>query len=293
MLSIVGFVLVIVLVFGGYVLAGGKFAIIVHAIPFEGMMIGGAALGTFLVANGSHVVKGALGDLRRVVSGPHWRRQDYQDLLTLMYLIVRLLKARGVLALEAHVEHPEESALLGRFPRIRADHFALAFIADTIRMMTMNLDDPFQVEECMQRQIRKHHAELHARAAALQAVADAMPALGIVAAVLGVVKTMASINAPVEILGAMIGGALVGTFLGVLLSYCFVGPVASKLLQIVEADQKPFALVKTAIIAHAQGLPTQVAVELARRMTPSSYAPSFNQLEDALDEAKDQLSAAA
>ena len=116
MLSIVGFVLVIVMVFGGYVLAGGKFAIILHAIPFEGMMIGGAAVGTFLVANGSHVVKGALGDLKRVVSGPHWRRQDYQDLLTLMYLIVRLLKARGVLALEAHVEHPDGERPLRPLP---------------------------------------------------------------------------------------------------------------------------------------------------------------------------------
>jgi chemotaxis protein MotA len=282
MLSIVGFVLVIVMVFGGYVLAGGKFAIIVHAIPFEGMMIGGAALGTFLVANGSHVVKGALGDLRRVVSGPHWRRQDYRDLLTLMYLIVRLLKARGVLALEAHVEHPEESALLGRFPRIRADHFALAFIADTIRMMTMNLDDPFQVEECMQRQIRKHHGELHARAAALQAVADAMPALGIVAAVLGVVKTMASINAPVEILGAMIGGALVGTFLGVFLAYGFVGPVAARLLETYDQDGQFYAIVRDCLVAYLQGHSAPVAVELARGNAPSIMQPSFQEMDETL-----------
>src|SRR5919202_6415155 len=157
-----------VCVFGSYVLGGGKFGVIVAAAPFELMSIGGAAAGTFLVANGTEVVKGALGDIKRVISDPHWSRQDYSDLLSLMYLIVKLLKTRGVLALEPHVDNPGQSALFGKFPKIQKDHFALDFIADTLRMMTMSMDDPFQVEECMQRQLRKHHAELHARADVLQ-----------------------------------------------------------------------------------------------------------------------------
>ena len=178
MLAIVGVVLVIGMVFGGYVLAGGKFGIILKALPFELMMIGGAAAGTFLIANKADVVKGALADTRRVVAGPHWHKDDYRDLLSLMFLIVKLLKTKGVLALEPHLDNPHESALFGRFPKIQQDHFALEFITDTLRMMTMSMDDPYQVEECMQRQLRKHHAELHARAAALQSIADATPALG-------------------------------------------------------------------------------------------------------------------
>jgi flagellar motor component MotA len=150
--------------------------------------------------------------MKRFVAGQHWKKEDYRDLLSLMFSIVKLLKTRGVLALEPHVDKPHESTLFAKYPKIQKDHFALDFIADTLRMMTMSMDDPFQVEECMQRQLKKHHAELHARVAAIQSVADGMPALGIVAAVLGVIKTMASISSPVEVLGGMIGGALVGTF---------------------------------------------------------------------------------
>ena len=228
MLSIVGILMVLGLVFGGYSLAGGKFGIIIKALPFELMMIGGAAAGTFLIANGGPVVKGALGDLKRVFKGAHWSRDDYRDVLSLMYIIVKLLKTRGVLALEPHVDDPAESSLFAKYPRIQHDHFALDFITDTLRMMTMSMDDPYQVEDCMQRQLKKHHAELHARSGALQNIADALPAIGIVAAVLGIIKTMASIDQPVDVLGGMIGGALVGTFLGVYLAYGFVGPMTAQ-----------------------------------------------------------------
>jgi chemotaxis protein MotA len=282
MLAIVGVVLVIGMVFGGYLLAGGHFGIILHALPFELMMIGGAAAGTFLIANKGDVVKGALMDLRRVVAGPHWGKSDYSDLLSLMFLIVKLLKTRGALALEPHVDNPHESALFGRFPKIRQDHFALAFIADTLRMLTMSMDDPYQVEECMQRQLRKHHAELHARAAALQSMADAMPALGIVAAVLGVVKTMAAINQPVDILGAMIGGALVGTFLGVFLAYGFVGPVAAKISQTYEEDAQFYAIIRDCLVAFLQGHSAPVAVELARGNVPTTLQPSFHTMDEVL-----------
>ncbi len=279
MLALIGMVIVLVMVFGGYMLAGGKLAIVLHSLPFEMMIIGGAA-GTFMIANGSEIVKGALGDIRRVVSGPQWKQADYRDLLSLMYLIVKLLKTRGVLALEPHVDRPMESALFSKFPTIQKDHFALDFIADTLRMMTMSMDDPFQVEECMQRQLRKHHAELHARAAALQTTADALPALGIVAAVLGVIKTMASINAPVEVLGAMIGGALVGTFLGVFLAYGFVGPIAARLSQTYEQDDQFYTIIRDCLVAYLQGHSAPIAVELARGNAPTVLQPSFQEMDE-------------
>jgi chemotaxis protein MotA len=282
MLAIVGIVVVFVMVFGGYLLAGGKFAIIVKALPFELMMIGGAAAGTFLVANNPHVVKGALVDLKHVFSGPKWTRDDYRDLLTLMFILVKTLKSKGVLALEPHLDNPHESVLFGKFPKIQHDHFALPFIADTLRMMTMSMDDPHQVEDCMQRQLKKHHAEVHARAAALQSVADALPALGIVAAVLGVVKTMASINEPVEILGKMIGGALVGTFLGVFLAYGFFGPFAAKLNQTYEQDGQFYAIIRDCLVAYLQGHSPSVAVELARGNVPSELQPTFQELDEIL-----------
>lgn len=282
MLAIIGIVLVVVMVFGGYLLAGGKFGIILKALPFELMIIGGAAAGTFLIANKGDVVKGSLADMRRVMSGPHWQKDDYRDLLSLMYMVVKLLKTRGVLALEPHVDQPHESTLFGKYPKIQQDHFALAFIADTVRMMTMSMDDPYQVEECMQRQLKKHHAELHARAAALQTVADGMPALGIVAAVLGVVKTMASINQPVEILGGMIGGALVGTFLGVYMAYGFVGPIAAKLGQTYAEDAQFYAIIRDCLVAYLQGHSAPIAVELARGNVPTTMQPSFHELEEVL-----------
>ena len=283
MLAIVGIVLVIGMVFGGYVLAGGKFGIILKAMPFELMMIGGAAAGTFLIANKGDVVKGALLDTRRVVAGPHWRKDDYRDLLSLMFLICKLLKTRGVLALDPHIDNPHESALFGRFPTIQKDHFALEFITDTLRMLTMSMDDPYQVEDCMQRQLRKHHAELHARAAALQSVADATPALGIVAAVLGVVKTMASINQPVEVLGEMIGGALVGTFLGVFLAYGFIGPIATKMNQTYEEDAQFYAIIRDCLVAYLQGHSAPIVVELARGNVPTTLQPSFQAMDEVLN----------
>lgn len=283
MFAIIGIVLVFAMVFGGYMLAGGKFGVIVKAAPFELMMIGGAAVGAFLISNGPDVVKGTLGDVARVFSGPKWKKDDYRDLLTLMFMVVKLLKTRGVLVLEPHVDKPHESTLFSKFPKIQHDHFALDFIADTLRMMTMSMDDPFQVEECMQRQLKKHHNELHARAAALQNMADGMPALGIVAAVLGVIKTMSAIDQPVEILGGMIGGALVGTFLGVFLAYGFIGPMAARLNQTYEEDHQFYLIIRDCLVAYLQGHSAPIAVEVARGNVPSSMQPSFHEMDEHLN----------
>ena len=292
MLNGVGFLLILGCVFGSFLLAGGKMEIILHALPHELMAIGGASIGAFIVANSMATVKHAGRGIVRSFKGSRWKDSDYRDLLTLMFGLLSTFKKGGATAIEPHLDAPSESAIFSKYPRLLADHHLIEFICDYLRMMTVNFEDPHQLAEAMENDIEKHHHEELAPQHALQAMADGLPAIGIVAAVLGVIKTMGSIDQPVEILGGMIGGALVGTFLGVLLAYCLVGPLANKLLAIVEADGKPFLIAKAAIIAHAQGAPTQVAVEIARRMTPSSYAPSFQQLEAALDEARSELLAA-
>jgi chemotaxis protein MotA len=223
MFTLVGLCIVMVMVFGGYTLAGGHLSIIMKALPFELIMIGGAGVGTFLMANDTRVLKQVLGDLVRTVKGSRWRKQDYIALLCLMFELVRLARTDPI-ALEAHIENPETSDIFGRYPQVRADRFALALICDYLRASTMSFSDPHQVGEIMERDLELRHAEALRPANAMQTITDALPALGIVAAVLGVIKTMASIDQPPSVLGKMIGGALVGTFLGVFLSYCLTGP---------------------------------------------------------------------
>jgi chemotaxis protein MotA len=292
MLNGVGFLIILGCVFGSFMMAGGKMDIIMHALPHELMAIGGAAIGAFIVGNSMSTVKKAGGGLMRAFKGGKWKAQDYKDLLTMMFGILSTFKKGGATALEPHLDNPEESSLFQPYPRLLKDHHLIEFTCDYLRMMTVNFEDPHQLEAAMDADIEKHHHEESHPQHALQIMADGLPAIGIVAAVLGVIKTMGSIDQPTEILGAMIGGALVGTFLGVLLSYCVVGPLAAKLLETIEQDSKPFFIVKTAIVAYAQNQPVQVAIEIARRMTPSAHAPTFQQLETALDEAKNGLNPA-
>jgi chemotaxis protein MotA len=289
MVNGIGFLIIVVCVFGSFMLAGGKMEIVLHALPHEFMAIGGAAAGAFIVGNSMATVKNAGRGIKRAFKGSRWNDGDYRDLLTLLFGLLTTFRNGGATAIEPHLDQPGESSIFSRYPRLLGDHHLVEFISDYLRMMTVNFEDPHQLEAAMEADIEKHHHEELAAQHALQIMADGLPALGIVAAVLGVIKTMASIDQPTEILGAMIGGALVGTFLGVLLSYCVVGPLATKLLCIIEDDSKPFNIAKTAIVAYAQNVPVQVAIEIARRMTPTVHAPSFQQLEAALDEAKDDL----
>lgn len=291
MLNGIGFIVILICVFGSFVMAGGKMDIIIHALPHEMMAIAGAAIGAFLVSNPMPVVKAAGGGIMRSFKGSRWKAQDYQDLLTLLFGLLTTFKKGGATALEPHLDAPEESAIFKAYPRILKDHHLIELICDYLRMMTVSFEDPHQLAEAMENDIEAHHHHELVPQHALQQMADGLPAIGIVAAVLGVIKTMGSIDQPTEVLGAMIGGALVGTFLGVLLSYCFVGPLAAKLQQVIDADAKPFFIAKVAIVAHAQGLPTQVAIEIARRAAPSDKAPTFQQLETALEEAKNGLAA--
>jgi len=193
------------------------------------------------------------------------------------------MKMKGMIALEAHIEKPSESSIFKRYPKISKDHFALDFICDTLRMMTMSLEDPHQVETAMEKLLEKHHHESLIPSGALTTMADGLPALGIVAAVLGVIKTMGSITEPPEILGGMIGGALVGTFLGVFLAYGLVGPIAVRLKGIVDEEAQFYHVIRDILVAHLHGNSAQVSVEIGRGSVPSLSQPSFAQLEEALN----------
>jgi chemotaxis protein MotA len=286
MFSIAGIIIIFVMVFGGYMLAGGKIGMILKALPFELMMIGGAAIGSFALSNDGATAKHTLRDLGKVFKGPHWKNEDYRDLLCLLFELIRLARANPV-GLEEHIEAPEESAIFARYPRIQADGEAVALICDTLRTASMNYDDPHQVEEVLEKRIEASlHHKLHT-SHALQTVADALPALGIVAAVLGVIKTMASIDQPPEILGKMIGGALVGTFLGVFLAYGFMGPFANKVKSVIEEDSHFYQLIREVLVANLHHHAPNICIEVGRQNTPDHHRPSFSDLESALKATKE------
>lgn len=285
MLGLIGIVVVFVMVFGGYLLAGGTLGIIIKALPFEMMMIGGAAVGAFLISNDTSGVKQTLKDLKKVFKGPKWHQQDYRDLLCLLFELIRIARQNPV-AIEEHVESPETSSIFLRYPKIQTDTEAVQLICDTMRSASLNYDDPRQVEEVLEKRIeaKMHHA-MHS-SHALQTVADGLPALGIVAAVLGVIKTMGSIDQPPEVLGKMIGSALVGTFLGVFLAYALVGPFAAKLKNIVEEDGHFYQLIREVLIANLHNHSTSICIEVGRQNTPTHNRPSYNDLESALKSVK-------
>jgi chemotaxis protein MotA len=282
MLTLVGLCVVMMAVFGGYVLAGGHLNIILAALPFELLMIGGAGVGIFLMANDTAVLKHAVGDVVQTLKGPRWRKQDYNTLLCLLFELVRLART-DPLALESHIENPDTSEIFGRYPHIRSDSFAVALICDYLRASSMNFDDPHQVSEIMERDLELHHAERLRPAQAMQVLTDALPALGIVAAVLGVIKTMASIDQPPAVLGKMIGGALVGTFLGVFLSYCLTGPLAARIRTIQEDDHRFYALVRDVLVAYLHGHAPSICVEIGRKNVPGALRPEFAEVEAALN----------
>jgi chemotaxis protein MotA len=279
--------MIFVMVFGGYLAAGGKLGIILHALPFEMMMIAGAAIGAFLISNDLSTVKHTVRDIGKVFKGPRWRPGDYRDLLCLLFTLIRLARQNPV-AVEEHIENPADSSIFTRYPRILADAEAVALIGDTMRSASMNYDDPHQVEEVLDKRMEAQHHHALQTSHALQTMADGLPALGIVAAVLGVIKTMASIDQPPEILGKMIGGALVGTFLGVFLSYGFVGPFATKLREVVEEDAHFYRLIREVLIANLHSHAANICIEVGRQNTPGHNRPSFGDLEEALKALKQE-----
>ena len=285
MFQILGVLVVFGMVFGGFMLAGGHFDVILKALPFELMMIGGAAVGAFLISNSGGVIMGTLAGFGKVIAGPKFKAKDYTDLLALLFTLTKMMKTKGVVAVEAHIENPKDSRIFQKYPKVLKDHFALDLICDTLRMMTMNLEDPHQVEDAIEKQLEKHHHEAHKTAHALQNMADGLPALGIVAAVLGIIKTMGAITEPPEYLGKMIGSALVGTFLGVFLAYGLVGPMAGRLAQVLDEEFQYYKIIKAVLVSHLHGNAAQISVEMGRGEVPSSAQPSFSKLEEAIQQA--------
>ena len=282
MFQIIGIILLFGLVFGSFAMSGGKFDVIAHAAPHELMAILGAGIAAFLIANGMPVIKASLAGFGKCFAGPKWKKQDYKDILGLLFQLTKTMKSKGVIALESHIEKPGESTIFQKYPKIMKDHFATDFICDTLRMMTMNLEDPHQIEDAMEKQLEKHHHEAAQAAHALQTLADGLPALGIVAAVLGIIKTMSSIDKPPEVLGGMIGSALVGTFLGVFLAYGLVGPFAARLQAIVDEEGAFYKIIQSVLVAHLHGNAAQISCEIGRGDIPSSIQPSFSEMEEHL-----------
>jgi chemotaxis protein MotA len=286
MLTIGGLVFLFICVFGSYLASGGSMGPLMEAIPFELWTIGGAAVGSFVMANSMHDVKHTAAGFGKILKGSAYKKPDYVDLLSLMYYLVRLASTKGNMALEPHIERPADSSAFQRFPGILANHHACDLICDYLRLVGMNADDPNQIEDVMARELRKSlNEELHP-AHALQTMADGLPALGIVAAVLGVIKTMSHIDQPPAILGAMIGGALTGTFLGVLLAYGMVGPFANRLQAVVEEEAKYFEVIRAVIVTHLHGNAPQVSIESGRKMVPREHMPSFGDMEAAIEQIK-------
>lgn len=281
MIGVVGIAIVFVMVFGGYLLAGGKMGIIMKSLPFEMIMIGGAALGAFVLSNDLASIKQTAKSLIRAFKGPKWKHQDYSDMLCLLFELIRVSR-EGPVAIEPHIETPAESEIFGRYPKIQTDKEAVALICDTLRSASLNYDDPHQVEEILDKRMEAslHHAQHSTHA--LQAVADGLPALGIVAAVLGVIKTMGSIDQPPEVLGKMIGGALVGTFLGVFLAYGLIGPIAARLKSVIDEDAHFYALIREVLVANLHNHAPTICIEVGRQNVPGHARPDFNELETAL-----------
>jgi chemotaxis protein MotA len=284
MFAIIGIIVLIAMVFGGFALTGGNLAPVLHALPHEMLIIGGAGIGSLLIGNSTKELKALGGGLAKVFKGPRFTKQDYLDCILLLGKLMKLLRTEGPVALEPHIEGPKESNIFSEYPKLLADPTLVHLICDTLRLVVVSSGtlDPHAVEEVMDNSIKNHHHHSIKPADGLQNLADALPALGIVAAVLGVVKTMGSIDKPPEILGGMIGSALVGTFLGVLLAYGLVGPFANRAKQVIEADAAMYQTVKQIIIASLHGHPQPLVIEAARSGIEHSNQPSFAEVFDGM-----------
>ncbi len=290
-MKLLGLLLVLVSTFGGLVMTAGfekamhlLTGAILPAAPGEIVIIMGCAISAFLVANSMDVIKGAVRYMSALTKPSAYSKDDYMELLCMMFAVFKLARSKGWLAIEQHIEKPEESELFKNFPTFQHNHHAIVFFCDYLRIISLGNENPFQLEALMDSEIEviAHH-EAHP-GHAVQAMADGIPALGIVAAVLGVIKTMASISEPPEVLGKLIGGALVGTFLGVWLSYAFVAPIASAMTAKAETEVTYFKCIKTGIIAFLNGAAPQVAVEFPRKLLPHDVQPTFQELEAKLNE---------
>ncbi len=284
MYAAIGIVVLLVMVFGGFAITGGALGPVMEAIPHEMLIIGGAALGAVITGNSLHGIKAIGGSFAKIFKGPVHTKQDHIDVIVLTTKLMKLLRSEGPVALESHVTEPANSAIFAEFPRLLANKALVSLICDTLTLIVVSSGtlEVHAVEDVMDNAMKTHFHEMHEPQHALSNLADALPALGIVAAVLGVVKTMGSIDKPPSVLGGMIGSALVGTFMGVLLAYGMVSPLAGRLKQVLEADEQIFHAVKQVIIASLHGWPQPLVVEGARSGLGHDFRPGLSELLDAL-----------
>jgi chemotaxis protein MotA len=284
MFAIVGVVILLVMVFGGFAITGGALGPVMEAIPHEMLIIGGAAIGALVTGNSMHELKGLGACFKKIVKGPQHTKQDHIDAIALTTRLMKLLRSEGPVALESHVAEPQNSAIFAEFPRLLANKALTHLICDTLTLIVVSSGtlEVNAVEEVMDNAMKTHFHEMNEPHHIIQSLADALPALGIVAAVLGVVKTMGSIDKPPSILGGMIGSALVGTFMGVLLAYGIVAPLGSRLKQVLDQDEQIFHAVKQVVIASLHGWPQPLVVESARSGLGHAFRPGLSELLDAL-----------
>ena len=279
MFVLVGWGLALACIFGVYIAHGGNIGVILHALPFELITIFGAALGAFLANNQMKVVKSSLAGLGRCFKGSKYSKARYMELMALLYDILQKARKDGLMAIEKDVETPHESPIFQKYPTVGNDHHVVEFMTDYLRMMVSGNLNAHEIESLMDSEIETHHQEAHAPVAAIARVAGGLPAFGIVAAVLGVVNTMGSVGQPPSVLGAMIGSALVGTFLGILLAYGIVEPLGGLLEQKMEDAAKELQCIKTTLLASMQGYNPTTAIEFGRKVLFSTERPTFSELE--------------
>ncbi len=279
MFVIIGWVVALAAVFGVFIAHGGNIGVVMKALPFEMAAIGGAALGAFIATNPPKVLKSTMRGLGMCFKGSKYTRARYMELLALMYDILQKARKEGLMSIEKDVEEPDSSPLFQKYPNVGKDHHVQEFVTDYLRMMVSGNLNAHEIESLMDSEIETHHNEEHAAVAALQRLAGGLPAFGIVAAVLGVVNTMGSVGQPPAVLGGMIGSALVGTFLGILLAYAFAEPLAGLLEQKVDEGSKELQCIKSTLLASMQGYAPQVAIEFGRKVLYSTERPSFAELE--------------
>lgn len=284
MFVIVGYLIVCASVFGGFALAGGHLAALFQ--PLELLMIGGAAAGAFVVGNTSKAVKATMKALPMTLKGTKYSKAMYMELMALLYDILAKIRKEGLMTIEDDVEKPTQSPLFARYPRIVGDHHVLEFITDYLRLMVGGNLNAFEIENLMDNEIGTHHQEGEVPIHSIAKLGDAMPAFGIVAAVMGVVHTMASVGLPPSELGMLIAHALVGTFLGILLAYGFVGPLSSQLEQKLGESTKMLECVKVTLLASLNGYSPALAVEFGRKVLYSTERPSFLELEQHVKQKK-------
>ena len=284
MFFIIGLVVVFAAVLGGYVLHGGDLRPIIHAAPFETLIIAGSAIGAALMGNSLPTFKAAMGGVVKVMKGPQYKKDDYFKLIITVAKLLSVIKKEGVVALEAHVENPDASPIFGEFPKLVHDHALLQTICDPLRLIVISQGnvEADVLDEIMNTALKTHHHVAMQAPTAITTIAGSLPALGIVACVLGVVKTMGQIDQPPAVLGALIGGALVGTMLGVFMSYGIAEPIANRLAQIVDEDAQAFKVVKAMLVAHLSDHPLPIIIEYARAAVDHHVQPTFSEVFDGI-----------